>query len=125
MKDEFPADPIVCFYGTGAKAYYVKSVSDELKKAKGVKKSVIKKHITADDYSTIVEKGGVMLRKMSTFTTTLHDIYTEIKNKVALSYKDDKRYIIPNTTKTLAWGHSDIQFYETSPTQNLEFFTIE
>ncbi|KAJ8917969.1 hypothetical protein NQ315_002664 [Exocentrus adspersus] len=38
MKDEFPADPIVCFYGTGAKAYYVKSLSDEVKKAKGVKK---------------------------------------------------------------------------------------
>ncbi|KAJ8909635.1 hypothetical protein NQ315_015327 [Exocentrus adspersus] len=120
MKDEFPADPIVCFNGTGAKAYYVKSVSDEIKKAKGVKKNVIKKHLTIDDYST-VEKGGVLLRKMSTFTTTLHDMFTEIKNKVALSHKDDKRYIIPNTCKTLAWGHSDIPFYETSPTQNLEY----
>ncbi|KAJ8910527.1 hypothetical protein NQ315_013489 [Exocentrus adspersus] len=121
MKDEFPADPIVCFYGTGAKAYYVKSVSDEIKKAKGVKKNVIKKHLTIDDYSTVVEKGGVLLRKMSTFTTTLHDMFTEMKNKVALSHKDDKRYIIPNTCKTLAWGHSDIPFYETSPTQNLEY----
>ncbi|KAJ8914735.1 hypothetical protein NQ315_017446 [Exocentrus adspersus] len=121
MKDEFPADPIVCFYGTGAKAYYVKSVSDEIKKAKGVKKNVIKKHLTIDDYSTVIEKGGVLLRKMSTFTTTLHNMFTEMKNKVALSHKDDKRYIIPNTCKTLAWGHSDIPFYETSTTQNLEY----
>ncbi|KAJ8917968.1 hypothetical protein NQ315_002663 [Exocentrus adspersus] len=58
---------------------------------------------------------------MSTFTTTLHDMFTEMKNKVALSHKDDKRYLIPNTCKTLAWGHSDIPFYETSPTQNLEY----
>ncbi|KAJ8910230.1 hypothetical protein NQ315_015922 [Exocentrus adspersus] len=110
MKDEFPADPIVCFYGTGAKAYYVKSLSDELKKAKGVKKNVIRKHITVDDYSSIVEKGGVILRKMSTFMTTLHDMFTEIKNKV---------HYLTKTTK--AWGHSDIPFYETSPTQNLEY----
>ncbi|CAG9821945.1 unnamed protein product [Phaedon cochleariae] len=34
MKDEFPNDPIVSFYGTGAKAYYVQSLSSELKKAK-------------------------------------------------------------------------------------------
>ncbi|KAJ8911232.1 hypothetical protein NQ315_012219 [Exocentrus adspersus] len=67
------------------------------------------------------QKGGVLLRKMSTFTTTLHDMFTEMKDKVALSHKDDKRYIIPNTCKTLAWGHSDIPFYETSPTQNLEY----
>ena len=30
MKDEFPNDPIVSFYGTGAKAYYVQSSNSEL-----------------------------------------------------------------------------------------------
>ncbi|XP_074037614.1 uncharacterized protein [Leptinotarsa decemlineata] len=121
MKDEFPNDPIISFYGTGAKAYHVKSVSDELKKAKGIKKSVIKNQMSLDDYRKIVESGGTILRKMSTFRSELHDVYTLMCNKVALSYKDDKRFIIPNTTKTLPWGHKDIEFYQTSPEVNFKF----
>ncbi|KAJ8942146.1 hypothetical protein NQ318_021656 [Aromia moschata] len=121
MKDEFPADPIICFYGTGAKAYYVQSMENELKKAKGVKKCVINNQLTIGDYKKIVENGGLIFRKMNTFTTYLHDMYTEMKNKVALSYNDDKRFIIPNTSKTLAWGHNDITFFQTSPEQNLRW----
>lgn len=121
MKDEFPEDPIISFYGTGAKAYYIQSVSNELKKAKGVKKSVIKKELTIDDYRKIVERGGLIFRKMNTFKSHLHDIYTEMQNKVALSHHDDKRFVIPNTTKTLPWGHSDIRFFQSEPKQNLEW----
>jgi hypothetical protein len=120
MKDEFPEDPIVAFYGTGAKAYYVQSLSTEVKKAKGVKKNVIKQSLHRDDYKNIVENGGVVLRKMYTFTSCLHDIYTEAKNKVALNHRDDKRFIVPNTTKTLPWGHDDIEFYQTDPKHNVE-----
>ena len=29
--------------------------------------------------------------------------------KVALSHFDDKRFMIPNSKKTLAWGHKDIR----------------
>ncbi|CAH2004930.1 unnamed protein product [Acanthoscelides obtectus] len=47
-------------------------------------------------------------------------MYTEVKNKVALAHHDDKRFIIPNTTKTLAWGHSDIEFYQTDPSLNVK-----
>jgi hypothetical protein len=67
-----------------------------------------------------VENGGVLLRKMHTFTSSGHDIYTELKNKIALNHGDDKRFIIPNTTKTLPWGHSDIEFYQTDPVRNVE-----
>lgn len=122
MKDEFPSDPIIEFYGTGAKAYYVKSVNTEVKKAKGIKKSVIKNNLTAEDYKKIVEQGGIIFRKMSSFRSELHNIYTEIKNKVALSYFDDKRFIIPNTTHSLPWGHNDIQFYLTDAEKNFEWF---
>lgn len=122
MKDEFPADPIISFYGTGAKAYCIQSVENELKKAKGVKRSVIKKQLNMDDYKKIVENGGLIFRKMNSFRSDLHDIYTEMKNKVALSHQDDKRFIIPNTTKTLPWGHGDITFFQTEPERNLEWF---
>ncbi|KAJ8978158.1 hypothetical protein NQ317_016861 [Molorchus minor] len=67
MKDEFPADPIISFYGTGAKAYHVQSVGKELKKAKGVKKSVIKQELTLDDYKRVVKNGCLIFRKMNTF----------------------------------------------------------
>lgn len=121
FKDEFPADPIISFYGTGAKAYYVQSVGNELKKAKGVKRSVIQKELSVDDYRQIVEQGGLIFRKMNTFRSYLHDIYTEIKNKVALSHHDNKRFVIPNTCKTLPWGHSDIQFFQTETEQNMRW----
>ncbi|XP_074026081.1 uncharacterized protein [Leptinotarsa decemlineata] len=119
MKDELPSDPIISFHGTGAKAYHVQSVSDEIKKAKGIKKSVIKNQISIEDYIRIVETGGIIFRKMNVFRSDLHDIYTLMCNKVALSHNDDKRFIIPNTTKTLPWGHNDIEFYQTSSEQNL------
>ncbi|XP_074026183.1 uncharacterized protein [Leptinotarsa decemlineata] len=122
MKDELPSDPIISFHGTGAKAYHVQSVSDEIKKAKGIKKSVIRNQISVDDYIKIVETGGTILRKMNIFRSDLHEVYTLMCNKVALSHKDDKRFIIPNTTKTLPWGHNDIEFYQTSPNQNFRIF---
>ncbi|XP_074026512.1 uncharacterized protein [Leptinotarsa decemlineata] len=121
FKDEFPNDPIISFYGTGAKAYYVKSVDGELKKAKGVKRSVIKNELTCEDYEKIIEEGGMIFRKMNSFRSVLHDIYTELKNKVALSYHDDKRFIIPNTTRTLPWGHSDIEYYRNDPNDNIRW----
>jgi hypothetical protein len=121
MKNEFPDDVPTAFYGTGAKAYYVKSLLAEMKKAKGVKKSVIAKHLHLEDYKNIVEQGGLIFRKMKSFKSELHDVYTEIKNKVALSHSDDKRYIIPGSVKTLPWGHSDISFYKTPPEDNLKF----
>jgi hypothetical protein len=112
MKDEFPGDPITSFYGTGAKAYYVSSLNSEIKKAKGIKKSVIENELHLEDYQKIVERGGLIFRKMKTFRSHKHDIYTEVLNKVALSHDDDKRYIIPFTTKTIPWGHTDIQVHE-------------
>lgn len=120
MKDEFAGDPIIQFFGTGPKAYYVNSINNEMKKAKGIKKSVINKELNLVDYKRIVERGGLIFRKMKTFKSELHDIYTQIINKVALSHNDDKRYIIPCTTRTLPWGHTDIEFYKTDPDKNLK-----
>lgn len=45
---------------------------------------------------------------MNTFRSELHTMYTELKNKVALSYADDKRFIIAGERQTLAWGHKRI-----------------
>ena len=93
---------------TGAKAYHVSSLNSEIKKAKGIKKSVFENELYLEDYQKIVERGGLIFRKMMTFCNYKHDIYTEVLNKVALSHADDKRYIIPFTTKSLPRGHANI-----------------
>ncbi|CAH2001064.1 unnamed protein product [Acanthoscelides obtectus] len=92
-----------------------------MKRAKGVKKSVIQKQLSGNDYKRIIEGGGRVLRNMHTFKSKLHYVYTEVKNKVALAHHDAKRFIIPNTTKTLSWGHSDIEFYQTDPSLNVKY----
>lgn len=108
MKDEYAGTPIKSFYGTGAKAYCVELTDGETKKAKGISKNVIKNNLSVLDYKNIVESGGSIYRKMYVFRSHLHTMYTELKNKVALTSHDDKRYVIPGAVKTLAWGHKEI-----------------
>ena len=77
----------------------------ESKKCEGVKKSVVKKSITHEDYKNCLFTGKEQLRKMNVIRSHKHEIYTEEVNKVALSSDDDKRYILENGINTLAWGH--------------------
>ncbi|CAH1109717.1 unnamed protein product [Psylliodes chrysocephalus] len=110
MKDEFAGTIVDAFYGTGAKAYCVKlgkplKKETEIKKAKGVSKNIIKNQLHVNDYIRIIQNGDTIFRKMYVFVSSLHTIYTELRNKVALSAKDDKRYVIPHDVNTLAWGH--------------------
>ena len=45
---------------------------------------------------------------MNVIRSYKHEVYTETVNKVALSYKDDKRYILEGQTDTLALRHYKI-----------------
>ncbi|KAK9693460.1 hypothetical protein QE152_g34168 [Popillia japonica] len=76
-----------------------------VKTAKGVKKYVIDKKLSVADYVDVVEDSGTIMRTMYIFRSELHTMYTELRNKVALSPKDDKRYILPDKFHTLAWGN--------------------
>lgn len=99
MKDEFANDIIKCFYGTGAKVYYISSLATEIKKAKGVKKSVIAKNLNINNYKEIVERGELIFRKIKIFKSELHDVFTLIQNRVALSSNDNKKFIIHHRVK--------------------------
>lgn len=111
FKDEYAGEPIECFYGTGAKAYCIKTSRGLLKKAKGVKKSSINKQLDFVHYKDVVEKNSKTFCTMFLFRSRLHNIYTETINKLALTSSDDKRFKIPNSFDTLAWGHQDIPLY--------------
>ena len=115
MKDEYAGSIIWEFYGTGAKAYCVNAGGELTKKAKGVPDYVTKKELSLSDYQQAVDVEGTRVyRKMNTFRSHLHDMYVELKNKVALSHADDKRFLVPDSEYTLSWGHCDIELYRES-----------
>ena len=109
FKDEVNGDIIDEFVGLRAKLYSYKMFEgEESKKCKGVKKSVVKKSITHEDYKKCLLTGKEQLRKQNIIRSYKHEVYTEEVNKVALSTSDDKRYILEDGINTLALGHYKI-----------------
>ena len=80
----------------------------KVKKCKGVKKSVVKKSITHEDYKRCLLTSEEQLRKQNIIRSYKHEVYTEEVNKIALSANDDKRYILEDGINTLALGHYKI-----------------
>uniref|UniRef100_A0ABD2WBC5 Uncharacterized protein n=1 Tax=Trichogramma kaykai TaxID=54128 RepID=A0ABD2WBC5_9HYME len=106
MKDEGNGKIMKEFIGIRAKAYYcLYENSEEVKKAKGVKKSVAKNTITGDDYRSCLLENEIIQRHQYGIRSRMHILRTERVDKIALSPYDDKRYIIPGETATLPWGH--------------------
>ena len=77
----------------------------KVKNVKVLKKSVVKKSITHEDYKKCLTDQKPQLRKMNVIRSYKHNVFTEEVNKVALSTNDDKRYILEDGINTLALGH--------------------
>ena len=107
FKDEAGGKIIEEFVGLRAKLYSYKMLGrkKEVKKCKGMKKSVIKSSISFQDYKRCLFNNKNMYRRMMTIRSRKHEIFTEEINKVALSADDDKRIILPDKVNTLAYGH--------------------
>lgn len=106
FKDEFFGIPISSFYGTSAKSYCIRLPEKEVLKAKGVKSSAVKKYLTVATYKAVVDgTSDKVLCRQYTFKSHLHTIYTELRNKIAISANDDKRYVIRGSPLTLSWGN--------------------
>ena len=106
MKMEYPNNAIVEFIGLRSKMYSIKlNDSKEDKKAKGVKKYVIKKNLKHEMYSSILESGRNIHCKMMMIRSMKHQLYTIEQNKVSLSAYDDKRYIQNDGISSFAYGH--------------------
>jgi hypothetical protein len=112
FKDEAAGRQIEEFVGLRSKLYSYKMCDgqDEHKKCKGVKKSVVKKTITHEDYKNCLFTSKTQLRKMNVIRSHLHDIYCEEIYKVALSADDDKRVITDDGVHTLAYGHYRVSY---------------
>ena len=106
MKDETAGEEIVEFVGLRSKLYsYITDNERAVKICKGVKKYVVKKTISHQDYKDCLFKGSKPTRKMNVIRSHKHQIYTETVNKVALSRDDDKRVIQEDGIHTLAIGY--------------------
>ena len=116
MKDECGGNKILRFVGLRSKlyAYEVDRLRDndgkwkydvQNKKCKGIRKYIIKKEITIDDYEKCLFSGKSQHRMMNVIRSRQHDVGSERINKTALSADDDKRIILEDGIHTLAIGH--------------------
>lgn len=80
-----------------------------VKKAKGIKKDVVKSKLNMDDYRDMIKDvesvGPDMEQQQVVLRSRLHVINTERQKKRALSSYDDKRYVLPCGVHTLAYGN--------------------
>ena len=111
MKDEAGGKIIEGFIGLRAKLYSYKMFEGkEEKKCKGIKKSVIKKNISFDDYKECLFSKKPQMKKMNVIRSHKHEVFSETVNKIALSANDDKRIILDDKISTLAFGHKTNNF---------------
>ena len=109
MKDEAGGRIIEEFIGLRAKLYSYKMFEGkEEKKCKGIKKSVVRKDISHEDYKECLFSGASQMRKMNVIRSRRHEIFSETVNKIALSANDDKRIILEDRISTLSYGHYKI-----------------
>ena len=103
FKDEACGKQITHFVGLRPKLYSFKVEEEgEILKAKGVKKNVIKKSLTFEEYKKCLFSEEDLMKEMNVIRSENHDIYSMTINKVALSANDDKRLICSNKIDTLA-----------------------
>ena len=106
MKNECGGEQILEVVGLRAKMYSYRLDEIEEKNAKGVKKNVIKKDISFNDYyKCLIERVNPIYRKMNLIRSHKHEIYSETVNKVDLSADDEKRVIGADGISTGAYGH--------------------
>ena len=106
FKDESAGIPITEFVGLRSKMYsYVKDNEQTARTAKGIKKQVIKKNITHDNYKEVLFNNKQMQHTMKTIQSKNHQLGSFELNKISLSCFDDKRFIHENGITSYAYGH--------------------
>ena len=106
MTDECAGRPIAEYIGLRPKMYSILEANgDNTKKAKGVKKYVVKKHIRHNQYREALFDKTTFHHGMNVLRSERHRIYGQRLHKVSLSPFDSKRWIAENGVETLAYGH--------------------
>ena len=108
IKEECAGRPIAKYVGLRPKMYSIlEAGGGNIKKAKGVKKNVVKKHIRHELYKEALFRKRTFRHSMDVLRSERRRIYGQRLNKVLLSPFDSKRRIAENGVDTLAYGHKD------------------
>lgn len=106
MKDENNGQCMTEFVGLRSKMYGVRVNNvDAMKKAKGVKRYVLNKKITFDDYTNCIKNLCTLKKTQNSIRSFAHNVFTIAQEKIALNPFDDKRHISEDGINTLPWGH--------------------
>ena len=108
MKDELGGEIMKEFVSLRPKMYSYRVGNSEPKKCKGIKKCVVKKTITFDDYKDCLFEGRNFYKSQLLFRSNKHEIRTLEVNKLALNSQDDKRISIDGIA-SYAMGHYKTQ----------------
>ena len=110
FKDELGGNILTKFVGLRAKTYSCCQINDdkvhEVKKAKGTKKCVIKKHLNFDMYEEALFDHVTVRCTQQRFTSDYHNIYTQSVHKIALNNNDTKIIISVDGVTTYPCGIS-------------------
>ena len=78
------------------------------KVGKGVKKSVLQKQVTSDDYLHCLNERQRFSFSMTNIRSFDHSLFTIEQRKLCLTAYDDKRFILPCGHRTVPYGHYSI-----------------
>ena len=108
MKDELGGEILTEFVTLRPKMYAYKTGESESKKCKGIKKCVICKTISFEDYKACLFGEETSYRSQLMFRSSKHKVKTLEINKLALS-RDDDECITVNEINSLARGHYNVK----------------
>ena len=104
MKDELGGEVMKEFVSSRPKMYSYRVGTTEPKKRKGIKKCVVKKTITFEDYKKCLFELRDIHKLQLLFRSNKHEVRTLEVNKLALNSQDDKRISIDGIA-SYAIGH--------------------
>ena len=111
IKDELGGKIMTDFVALRPKLYSYKKLDGvEDKKCKGIKKCVVKKTLTFEDYKTCLFSDSTEYRSWLMFRSAKQEVHTIKVNKVALNRDDDKRNSKRDGISTFARGHKDLSW---------------
>ena len=104
MKDELSGEIMTEFVTLRPKIYAYKTEESESSKCKGIKKCIVQKTISFEDYKICLLSGEASYRSQLTFRSSKHEVRTFKVNTLVLS-RDDDKCITVNGINSLARGH--------------------
>ena len=113
FKDELGGRIIKEFCALRAKTYsYLMEDDSETKRAKGVKRCVIKRRLMSENYKDSLFNNETIMRSQLRFKSDHHNLYTEEVNKVALNSSDNKRLQTFDRVTTYPYGTNAFKICE-------------